>query len=159
MTKGGYMSIYETIVILDSLIPPKDIEAAVERFSGIITNNNGKIRKTEAWGKKRLAYEIQKKQYGFYVAIEFEGKGNIPLELENEYNFNDKVIRYLTYVYDKHKIKAMEKAVVTGTPAEKVTASAPVEHAEKSAPVENNPEENMMAGEVEKAEGEEEVQL
>lgn len=103
------MTIYESIIILDSLMPPKDIDAAIERFSGIIKANAGKIRKTEKWGKKRLAYEIHKKQYGFYVAIEFESAGNIPKELENEYNFSDKVLRYLTYSYDKYKLKAMEK--------------------------------------------------
>jgi small subunit ribosomal protein S6 len=112
------MSIYETIVILDSLLPLKDIDAAVERFTGIITTNGGKIRKLDKWGKKRFAYEIQKKQYGFYVAIEFEGAGNIPRELENEYNFNDKVIRYLTYLYDKHKLKAMENEALTALQAE-----------------------------------------
>jgi small subunit ribosomal protein S6 len=79
-----------------------------EKISGIITKDNGKIRKVDKWGKKRLAYEIQKKQYGFYVAIEFEGKGDIPKKLENDYNYNDKVLRYLTYRYDKHKIKLME---------------------------------------------------
>lgn len=102
------MAIYETIFILDSLLSPKEIDAAIERFSGIIKENGGSIRKVDKWGKKRLAYEIQKKQYGFYAAIEFEGTGNIPKELESEYNFNDNVLRYLTYRYDKHKLKAME---------------------------------------------------
>ena len=89
-------------------MPPKDIDVAIEKISGIITKSNGKIRKVDKWGKKRLAYEIQKKQYGFYVAIEFEGKGDINKKLENDYNYNDKVLRYLTYRYDKHKIKLME---------------------------------------------------
>jgi len=58
-----------------------------------------------------VAYEIQKKQYGFYVAIEFEGEGPIPNTLEHEYNFNDKVLRYLTYRYTKNKLKAREKQI------------------------------------------------
>lgn len=123
------MSIYETIVILDSLMPQKDIDTAIERFSTIITNQGGTIRKVDSWGKKRLAYEIQKKQYGFYTAIEFEGTGNIPKELESEYNYNDKVMRFFTYLYDKHKLRALEKEIkealahpaqlneITGTPA------------------------------------------
>lgn len=102
------MAIYETIFIMDSLVPPKDIDASVERFSGIITDNGGTIRKVDKWGKKRLAYEIEKKQYGYYVSIEFEGKGNIPALLESDYNFNDKVLRYLTYHYDKNKLKVMK---------------------------------------------------
>jgi small subunit ribosomal protein S6 len=102
------MAIYESIFIMDSLVPPKDIDAAIERFSGIITENGGTIRKVDKWGKKRLAYEIEKKQYGFYVSIEFEGTGNIPAFLESDYNFNDKVLRYLTYHYDKNKLKVMK---------------------------------------------------
>lgn len=102
------MAIYETIFILDSLIPPKDIETTIQKYSAIISDNNGTIRKVDKWGKRRLAYEIQKKQYGYYVAIEFDGTGTIPRLLESDYNYNDKVLRYLTYRYDKNKLRAME---------------------------------------------------
>lgn len=102
------MAIYETIFILDSLMPPKEIDTTVQRYSGMINENGGMVRKIDKWGKRRLAYEIKKKQYGFYVAIEFEGSGAIPKLLESDYNYNDKVMRYLTYRYDKNKLKAME---------------------------------------------------
>jgi len=103
------MAIYETVVILDSLLPPKEIDAAIEHFSSVITDNGGKVRSVDKWGKRRLAYEIRKKQYGFYFAIEFEGTGNIPAALQADYNYNDNVMRYLTYAYDKHKINAKAK--------------------------------------------------
>jgi len=103
------MAIYETIYILDSLMPPKDIETTNQRYSGIIKDNGGTVRKLDKWGKRRLAYEIQKKQYGFYVSIEFEGPGNIPKLLEGDYNYNDKILRYLIYRFDKYKLKAMER--------------------------------------------------
>jgi len=115
------MAIYESIFIVDSLVPPKDIDAAIERFNGIITENKGTVRRVDKWGKKRLAYEIEKKQYGYYVAIEFEGKGNIPAVLESDYNFNDKVLRYLTYRYDKSKLKILKEDQGT----EKETAAPP----------------------------------
>ncbi|MBN1408780.1 MAG: 30S ribosomal protein S6 [Calditrichaceae bacterium] len=102
------MAIYETIFILDSLIPPKDIETTIQKYSAIITENGGKVREVDKWGKRRLAYEIQKKQYGFYVAIEFEGPGTIPRLLEADFNYNDKVLRFLTYRYDKNKLKAIQ---------------------------------------------------
>lgn len=112
------MAIYETVVILDSLLPPKEIDDIVEHFSKVITENGGKVRTVDKWGKRRLAYEIQKKQYGFYFAIEFEGPGNIPLVLQSEYNFNDNVLRYLTYIYDKHKIKSMAQKPAEKKPVE-----------------------------------------
>ena len=111
------MAIYETVVILDSLLPPKEIDDLVEHFSKVITEHGGKVRTVDKWGKRRLAYEIQKKQYGFYFAIEFEGPGEIPLVLQSEYNFNDNVLRYLTYRYDKHKIKDMAQKPAEVKPA------------------------------------------
>ncbi len=119
------MAIYETVVILDSLLPPKEIDAAIEHFSNVITENGGKVRSVDKWGKRRLAYEIRKKQYGFYFAIEFEGSGNIPAALQADYNYNDNVMRYLTYAYDKHKLKAMAKKAAKE--AEKAPVATPVE--------------------------------
>ena len=101
------MAIYETVIILNSLLPPKELEEIIERTQQVISEKGGKIRSVDKWGKRRLAYEIQKKQYGFYFVVEFEGEGNIPLALQSEFNFNDNVLRYLTYSYDKHKIKSM----------------------------------------------------
>ncbi len=145
------MAIYETIFILDSLMQTKEIDSAIERFSEILKSKGCKIRKEERWGKRRMAYEIQKKQYGFYGSIEFEGEGDVIRELENEYNFNDKVLRYLTYRYDKSKLKAMEKAkedmpVKEEKPAAEKAAEPVAETAEEP-PVENT--------ETEKAETEE----
>ena len=92
------MQMYETIFILDSLLAPEEIDKIIDRVKEMIETNGGKILTVEKWGKRRLAYEIQKKQYGFYVAIEFEGEGAIPNSLEREYNFNDKaqILDYFT---------------------------------------------------------------
>ena len=105
------MPMYETIFILDSLLAPEEIDKIIVRVKEMIESNGGKVVTIDKWGKRRMAYEIQKKQYGFYVAIEFEGEGPIPNALANEYNFNDKVIRYLTYRYTKNKLKAREKQI------------------------------------------------
>jgi len=105
------MQMYETIFILDSLLAPEEIDKSINRVKEMIETNGGKVLTIEKWGKRRLAYEIQKKQYGFYVAIEFEGEGPISNSLEREYNFNDKILRYLTYRYTKNKIIIRKKEV------------------------------------------------
>ena len=123
------MAIYETVVILNSLLPPKELDDIIERAQQVINDNGGKVRTVDKWGKRRMAYEIQKKQYGFYFAIEFEGEGNIPLALQSEYNFNDNVLRYLTYSYDKHKIKSLaqkKENAVEAEPAPPVVESKPI---------------------------------
>jgi small subunit ribosomal protein S6 len=103
------MATYETIFILDSLLASEDIDKVIKRIEELITGNNGKIIKTDKWGKRRLAYEIQKKQYGFYVSIEFESSGSVPAILENEYIYNDPILRYLIYRFDKNKLKEIEQ--------------------------------------------------
>ena len=107
------MPMYETIFILDSLLAPEEIDKIVDRLKELIEANAGKVIAIDKWGKRRLAYEIHKKQYGFYVSIEFEGEGPIPNVLEHEYNFNDKVLRYLTYRYTKNKLKARAVEIET----------------------------------------------
>ncbi len=103
------MAMYETIFILDSLLTQEEIDKTVDRVKEIIENNNGKVLTVDKWGKRRLSYEIEKKQYGYYVSIEFEAEGNLPQVLQTEYNFTDKVIRYLTYRYTKNKLKARQR--------------------------------------------------
>jgi len=107
------MAMYETIFILDSLLSTEEIEKIINRVKEIIETNDGKVVSIDKWGKRRLAYEIQKKQYGFYVAIEFDGEGSLISVLGNEYNFNDKVLRYLTYRYSINKLKARDKELQT----------------------------------------------
>ena len=107
------MHMYETIFILDSLLAPEEIDKIIDRVKEMIETNGGKFLTVEKWGKRRLAYEIQKKQYGFYVAIEFEGEGPIPNSLEREYNFNDKILLFLTYRYTKNKIIARKNEAET----------------------------------------------
>ena len=103
------MALYETVFILDSLLPPEEIDKLVDRVKELLESNNCKVVEIDRWGKRRLAYEIQKKQYGYYVAIEFESDGTALKLLNNEYNYNDKVLRYLTYRFDKNKLKERAK--------------------------------------------------
>ena len=138
------MTMYETIFILDSLLTPEEIDKMIDRVKEVIESNGGKMLTVDKWGKRRLAFEIQKKQYGFYVAIEFEAEGNLPLVLQNEYNYNDKVLRYLTYRYTKNKLKAREKEQEMKKSAPeglKIDDEAPAEPVEKKEDV--TPEEEV----------------
>ena len=104
------MALYETIFILDSLLPPEEIDKQVDRIKELLETNNCKVIEIDRWGKRRLAYEIHKKQYGYYVVIEFESDGTALQVLSNEFNYNDKVLRYLTYRFNKNKLKDREKS-------------------------------------------------
>ena len=142
------MALYETIFILDSLLPPEEIEKQIEVVKGILESNNCKVIEIDRWGKRRLAYEIQKKQYGYYVAIEFDSDGSALQLLSSEYNYNDKVLRYMTYRFDKNKLKDREKSKSKAAKEKKATEEKPeVKDTAEVPEIEKTEVENVQEGE------------
>ncbi len=112
------METYQTIVVIDSLLKIEEIDAIIEKILRIINNNGGKVMNVDRWEKKRLAYEIKKRQYGYYVEIDFEAPGNLVKILERDYRLDENILRYLTVNLDSKAIayldrqKSKEKAPV-----------------------------------------------
>ena len=69
--------------------------AAIEKITNYITRFGGTVTNIDEWGKKRLAYEIQKMKEGFYYFIQFDGDSTTPNELESRIRIMEPVIRYL----------------------------------------------------------------
>ena len=67
----------------------------IEKFNALIQANGGEVTKTEPWGKRRLAYEIQKLREGYYVLVEFKAPAELPAELERNFRNADEIMRYL----------------------------------------------------------------
>ncbi len=95
------MSKYELAVVVNAQIDDDartavvdNCKALVERFGGVITN-------VEEWGKKKLAYEIQKMNEGFYYFIRFDAEGSAIAEIESRMRIMDNVIRYLCVKQDE----------------------------------------------------------
>ena len=65
------------------------------KAKGYITRYNGNVTEVEEWGKKKLAYEIQKMHEGFYYFIQFEADATAPAEIESHMRIMDNVLRYL----------------------------------------------------------------
>ncbi len=97
---------YETTFIIDAHLPVAQIDAIIEKVTKHIENNGGKVRLVDRWGKRRLAYEIAKKQYGYYVYIRFAAKGSFIKELEREFKLDDSILRFLTVLVPKVVLKA-----------------------------------------------------
>ena len=86
--------IYECIYIIDAQLEEDAINAIVEKFSGLISEN-GTIVKVDQWGKRRLAYPINDLTEGFYVLVEFESPASLPAELERVFKITDGILRSL----------------------------------------------------------------
>ncbi len=100
------MKLYETTVVMDSTMKTDEIRHLIDKFSNFISNHGGNIVKVDEWGKRRLAYEIKKKQYGYYVNIRFAAPAAVPVLLEREYRLNESVLRYLNVKVDPLVIKS-----------------------------------------------------
>lgn len=104
------MTKYETTIVLDSLLKPEDIQVTVAKIETFIKNNGGVILLIEDWGKKRLAYEINRKNYGNYHHIQFEGPSTLPKLLEREFKLEEALLRYLTVKTEKHILRSQRNA-------------------------------------------------
>ena len=97
---------YETTFIVNASLDDSQIESAIVHVQETITRNGGEITALNKWGRKRLAYPIQKKNNGFYVNIEFTAPGTAIAQLERVYQLDENMLRFLTIQLDEKARKA-----------------------------------------------------
>ena len=95
------MNKYELALVVSAKVEDEVRDAVVEKAKGYITRYNGTITEVEEWGKKKLAYDIQKMSEGFYYFIQFDAEAGVPAELEQSVRIMDNVIRYLCVRQDE----------------------------------------------------------
>lgn len=86
---------YETIIVLRPSLEEEARAQIIERFQNLISDAGGTVEKTEEWGLKKLAYEVQKLNEGYYVLMQFTAEPDLPKELERNYKIVDGVLRYI----------------------------------------------------------------
>ena len=89
------MNKYELALVVSAKIEDDARTATVEKAKEYITRAGGTVTEVEEWGKKKLAYEIQKMHEGFYYFIQFEADAQCPAEVERHVRIMDNVLRYL----------------------------------------------------------------
>ena len=87
------MRAYELMVIADGDLEENNVETVVRWAQEQITAKSGEVRKTDRWGKRRFAYEINKKPEGYYFVIEFIGGEDLS-GLEHQFRLADDVVRH-----------------------------------------------------------------
>ncbi|WP_461207321.1 30S ribosomal protein S6 [Clostridium sp. DL1XJH146] len=85
---------YETLFILNSS-DEEAVKANIEKFKGIIETNGGVIDNVDEWGRRKLAYPINKVNEGYYTLINFQSEPDLPRELERNFKIADSVMRYV----------------------------------------------------------------
>ena len=89
------MSKYELTFVVNAKIEDDERDAVVDKCKALIERFGGTITNVDEWGKRRLAYEIQKMKEGFYYVVQFDAPTSAPAEIESRIRIMDNVMRYL----------------------------------------------------------------
>ncbi|AMG83017.1 MULTISPECIES: 30S ribosomal protein S6 [Micrococcales] len=84
---------YELMVILTPEIDERQVAPTLDKFLKVITNDGGSIENVDIWGKRRLAYEIQKKTEGIYAVVNFTATSAATQELDRQLKLNEQIMR------------------------------------------------------------------
>lgn len=103
---------YESAIIINASIEEDQIEAVISRAEELIKVNGGEISETDKWGRKRLAYTVDKTKSGYYVIFRFAAPSDLISKLERMYQLDEYILRYLTIVLDKFALEYIEKSKV-----------------------------------------------
>ena len=95
------MSKYELTLVLNAKIEEEERTQVLEKAKGYVTRFGGNITDVEEWGKKKLAYDIQKMSEGYYYFIHFEAETSAPAEIEDNVRIMDNVLRFLIVSQDE----------------------------------------------------------
>ncbi|MBE9528484.1 MAG: 30S ribosomal protein S6 [Proteobacteria bacterium] len=127
---------YETICIIKADIGEAEIKAIVTKSSELIVRESGIVNTVDEWGRRRLAYPIQKKHDGYYVLFDYNSGPAASKELERSLKINEDVVRQQTvkldteYVAPAPEPEKVEEPVAAAAPA---TEAAPAEKTEAPA--------------------------
>lgn len=90
------MKPYETLFFMDPAASEEATNTLISKVEGAIARYGGEVEKVNRWGKRILAYPVEKLTEGNYVLIEFKGSGDVLRELERFYLINQNIVRFMT---------------------------------------------------------------
>lgn len=116
------MRTYEALFIVRPELPEEEVQTVASAVESLVTEHGGAIVRSEIWGKRRLAYEVNKLTEGIYVLIRFEAGPEFPKVLERHFRLSEAIIRYLVKYYDEKELR-LEAEQVKRTEAELAKAA------------------------------------
>jgi len=95
---------YEAVFIMTPVLSDEQMKETVNKFQKILKDKGAEIIHEDNWGLRKMAYPIQKKSTGFYHYVAFKTEGSIIADLEVAFKRDERIIRFLTLVLDKHAL-------------------------------------------------------
>jgi small subunit ribosomal protein S6 len=84
---------YEMMIILDPSLEERTVQPSLDQFLTVVTSAGGSVDKVDVWGRRRLAYEIDKKSEGIYTVVDLMADPDAVKELDRQLNLNEAVLR------------------------------------------------------------------
>ena len=84
---------YEVMIILDGNLDERTVAPSLDTFLNVIRKDGGSVDKVDVWGKRRLAYEINKQTEGIYAVIELKAEPDTVKELDRQLGLNESILR------------------------------------------------------------------
>lgn len=107
---------YESTVLINATLDDPQIEGIISKIKETIAANGGEIREIEDWGRKRLAYIVNKSKIGYYAIFRFDAPTTIISKLERFYNLDDHILRFINIKLDAIALEQIEKNKVVPIP-------------------------------------------
>ncbi|MBG6183670.1 small subunit ribosomal protein S6 [Arthrobacter sp. CAN_A6] len=100
------MRAYELMVIIDPDVEERSIDPTLEKFLNVVRTGGGTVDKVDIWGRRRLAYEIQKKTEGIYAVVNFTATPAVAAELDRQLGLNETIMRTKIIRPEEQKVSA-----------------------------------------------------
>jgi len=112
------MKQYETGFLISPNLSEEELDQLILKMAEVVTKKKGKMLKEDRWGKRKLAYPINKSEEAFYTFFHYEGEPDVPSELERRFKQSDAILRYLT-VRKERRENIRKKKKIVGAEEEK----------------------------------------
>ena len=100
------MRAYELMVLIDPEVDERTVEPTLKKYLEVVTNAGGTVDKIDVWGRRKTAYEIQKKSESIYVVVNFQAEPAATQELDRVLNINETIMRTKIIRPEEQKISA-----------------------------------------------------
>jgi small subunit ribosomal protein S6 len=93
---------YEMMIILDAGLEEGTVQPSLEQFLTVVKSDGGNVDKVDVWGRRRLAYEIDKKAEGIYAVVDMMAEPDSVRELDRQLGLNEAVLRTKVLRLEQH---------------------------------------------------------
>ena len=114
---------YESVLIFDPEISEESQKELIDKYTALVGSNGGKVVHHTVWGRRRLAYEVKKRQYGVYHLLYLDRSPEALRALENNFRIDDNIIKWLSVAVDdvNKEIEDFQKLRSEGSLAQTLT--------------------------------------